>query len=181
MWEENDLLPEGMDFESINKVAAEEINWDEPYGDVDDNGTGDGITHINVYSKGETELGKFLSNWSYSPVTTVDGFFCSIEGYWYWLLTGDDRLRKKTGWNAKSLGRELCEEVDLGEWDYDEDPTFREKITDAISQKIDDSEHRDEFYASILPFDHYYIIKGRVVRPKNGRWIIDFLHRKRGH
>jgi len=176
-----DLLPEDMNYDAVNKAVSEDINWDEPYGDVGDDGTGDGINHINVYSRGETALGEFLSNWTYSPVTTIDGFFSSIEGYWYWLLTGDERLRKKTGWNAKSLGRDICKAQKMGEWDYDEDPTFREKITDAINQKIDDSEYRDEFYASTLPFDHYYIIKGRVVRPKNGRWIIDFLTEKRGH
>ena len=28
----------------------------------------DGIDHINIYSKGKTELGKYLSNFTYAPI-----------------------------------------------------------------------------------------------------------------
>lgn len=30
----------------------------------------DGIHHINIYSKGKTEVGKWLSNFSYSLIET---------------------------------------------------------------------------------------------------------------
>jgi hypothetical protein len=35
----------------------------------------DGKTHINVYSKGLTELGQFLSNFAEAPAQTPDGEF----------------------------------------------------------------------------------------------------------
>ena len=46
----------------------------------------DGITHINVYSKGATALGRALSNFARIPVMVVpNGRFESVEAYWYWL------------------------------------------------------------------------------------------------
>lgn len=33
----------------------------------------DGITHINIYSKGKTDLGRMLSNFAKFPIETVDG------------------------------------------------------------------------------------------------------------
>lgn len=65
----------------------------------------DGISHINVYSKGRTGIGRFLSNFTFYPIHTVDGEFHSIEGYWYWLTCRDDRLRYLHGYEAKKLGR----------------------------------------------------------------------------
>ena len=43
----------------------------------------DGITHVNVYSRGLTTLGRWLSNFAHCPIETEDGPFASIEGYWY--------------------------------------------------------------------------------------------------
>ena len=46
----------------------------------------DGVTHINVYSKGATALGRALSNFARIPVVVVpNGRFESVEAYWYWL------------------------------------------------------------------------------------------------
>ena len=46
----------------------------------------DGVTHINVYSKGTTALGRALSNFAHIPFMVVpNGRFESIEAYWYWL------------------------------------------------------------------------------------------------
>lgn len=47
--------------------------------------TKDGIDHINVYSKGKTALGRFLSNFAETDLETKDGHFASVEAYWYWL------------------------------------------------------------------------------------------------
>jgi hypothetical protein len=45
----------------------------------------DGVTHINIYSKGKTELGRWLTNFSYSPFNHPEyGKFLSMEGFWYW-------------------------------------------------------------------------------------------------
>lgn len=64
--------------------------------------------HINVYSKGESELGRLLSNFAHIPLDLpVHKHFESMEGYWYWLTKRDDRLREEWGYSAKQLGRKL--------------------------------------------------------------------------
>ena len=59
--------------------------------------TEDGITHINIYSKGQTELGKMLSNFAKFPIQTVDGNFMSVEGYWYFLSI-DEKFSEREQW-----------------------------------------------------------------------------------
>ncbi len=138
--------------------------------------TQDGILHINVYSKGKTELGRCLSNFAYSPFVCEDGAFDSIEGYWYWLLTDDARseeLRKVHGWKAKTLGRELqgFPKVDpLGD-------EFRIKIKEALHIKLNnDPELKEELYNTKLPLVHYYLYGTKVQESKSSGWVIDYLN-----
>jgi hypothetical protein len=130
----------------------------------------DGIDHINVYSKGKTALGRFLTNFAHTPINCEDGHFESVEGYWYWLSVQDDDLRKVHGWEAKRLGRLL----EAQDWVDDEE--FKRKILSAIEMKIRLS---DEFYTtfkdSTLPFVHYYVYDHNIVKPKEGKWIMTFL------
>lgn len=70
----------------------------------------DGSTHVNVYSKGKTMLGRELSNLSRNKLTHPSyGTFASLEGYWYWLATGKKHeiLRDMTGVLAKKEGKAL--------------------------------------------------------------------------
>lgn len=132
----------------------------------------DGIDHINVYSKGKTELGKFLTNFAHTPVTTEDGHFESIEGYWYWLSCNDDDLRLLHGWKAKELGRKL------EALDWCDDDEFKRKILAAIEWKIRwalDSSFYFPYKESTLPFVHYYVYDNKIIKPKEGKWIMDFL------
>ena len=50
----------------------------------------DGVTHINVYTKGKTELGRMLSNLHSSDTNIeIDGevlTFKTLEGFWYFLV-----------------------------------------------------------------------------------------------
>lgn len=131
----------------------------------------DGITHINIYSKGKTELGRFLSNFTRCPIETEDGPFVSIEGYWYWLSCKAEKLRTLSGYAAKAYGR-LAGANDWGTSDE-----FKRKITDAIYAKLRTpegvrilSENRDLLH---LPFDHYYVYGNKINRPREGRWIIE--------
>jgi predicted NAD-dependent protein-ADP-ribosyltransferase YbiA (DUF1768 family) len=134
----------------------------------------DGIDHVNVYSGGRTELGRFLSNFSRSPVDTVDGKFASIEGYWYWLGTDDserERLRKAVGFAAKKIGRQL------GSLDYPRSSMFRLKIAAAIMAKLLSNERMAELLTdNTLPLAHYYVFGGRVIEPKSGKWVLEVLH-----
>ena len=134
----------------------------------------DGIDHINVYSKGKTEIGRWLSNFTYAPITTEDGKFNSIEGYWYWLSTKDDSLRKLSGFAAKKKGRELKGE----DWLTSKD--FKHKIRKAIHNKLCSYPNMmDIFLKTELPIVHYYVFKDKVVVPKEGKWLMDFLEEYR--
>lgn len=131
----------------------------------------DGISHINIYSKANTELGKFLSNFSDCYVNTEDGVFRTVEGYWYWLGCKDDRLRNTNGWKSKSLGRELRVS------DWNNDPEFERKIAFAITMKILSSDwcKSQLIYYDPLPLFHYYCYGGKVIMVKEGLWIINLI------
>lgn len=130
----------------------------------------DGIDHINIYSKGKTDLGRFLTNFSYSKIETVDGSFCSIEGYWYWLSCKDEKLRKVYGFMAKKLGREC------GGKDWINSNEFKTKILSAIDNKLNNyPKFKKELENCKLPLKHYYVYGNKVIEPKDGRWILDHL------
>lgn len=127
----------------------------------------DGIDHINIYSKGRTEIGRWMSNFAFTPITIPEhGKFFSIEGYWYWLGSGDERLRKLTGFAAKSLGRDLRGRKTLPE---DE---FRALISAAIRIKAEGNVRLlSELRASTLPLTHYYTFSG-IVKDAGFLWIV---------
>ena len=144
----------------------------------------DGIKHINVYSKGKTPLGRFLSNFERCDLETEDGYFASVEAYWYWLGCKDEKLRETWGYKAKQLGRSL------GAKDWIDDKVFKKKICEAIRYKImNNDDFLVEFIESSLPFAHYYVFESdriaysivnenpedKIVEPKEGKWIIAFL------
>ena len=133
----------------------------------------DGIDHINVYSKAKTQLGQFLSNFAHSPIETEDGHFESIEGYWYWLGTNHPRkveLRKLYGWKAKEVGRELKS------LDWQDSPDFKRKICSAIEIKIKGNPLMFKaLKANKLPLVHYYVFGNKVIQPKEGLWVIEFI------
>lgn len=131
----------------------------------------DGITHINIYSKGQTSLGRWLSNFTYVPLITEDGAFSSVEGYWYWLLCDHpdkDQLRLTHGFYAKKLGRKLKAK------DWDDSEEFKNKIKKCLLIKA--NLVVDMFDDNMLPFEHYYVYAGKVVQPKEGQWIVDFFN-----
>lgn len=70
----------------------------------------DGVTHINVYSRGKTELGRFLNNLEKTPFTVPEyGKFASVIGYWKWLSTGKihEMFRKLYGFEANRQARDI--------------------------------------------------------------------------
>lgn len=131
----------------------------------------DGITHINIYSKGKTSLGRWLSNFQRYPFThPEDGKFASVEGYWYWLSTKDDKLRDMHGFQAKDYGRKV------GGKDWLDEDEFKDKIKWAIKYKIETwTNLKALFIKTKLPLEHYYVYGGKVVKPKEGKWILEFL------
>lgn len=132
----------------------------------------DGVDFINVYSKGQTDLGRWLSNFARSPIEIPEhGHFESIEGYWYWLSRGrDDRLRQLVGFQAKQLGRSLSRV---------ECPGFEDLIRKAIDIKLKSNTQRlMEFGQSELPLTHYYEYGGKRI-DAGYEWIVDHLEHRR--
>ena len=129
----------------------------------------DGIDHINIYIKAQTELGKRLSNFTHSSIILKEGRFASVEGYWYWLQTQDDELKKLTGIAAKNKGRELKKQ---GKEVWDD--MFKIKIAVALLYKvIQDSTLFEMIKQSPnLPLTHYYVFGGKVVKG-GSMWVID--------
>jgi hypothetical protein len=142
----------------------------------------DGVDHINVYSKGKTTLGRFLSNFAKAPIDTEDGHFDSIEGYWYWLGLSDaqrtsdqgQQLRFLSGSKAKEHGRAMR----AADW-HESAPEFKAKICRAIDLKLrDNPEMLRQLRENTLPLVHYYTFRfnpSKPVFPKSGQWVIDHL------
>lgn len=140
--------------------------------------TQDGITHINIYSKGKTVIGRYLSNFAKFPFEhPVHGKFLSVEGLWYWLLTPEDnnqrdKLRLTYGYSAKKLGRELSNGADWGESEE-----FKNSIYEALELKAASCEELTKDLTG-LPFVHYYTFGSKIVVPDRGQWVIDFWNSK---
>lgn len=133
----------------------------------------DGITHINIYSQGRTELGRFLSNFAHTPIITEDGPFESIEGYWYWLGCRDDALRVLHGVAAKQYGRKCQKVVTLPHED------FQRKIDRAIRVKLQNNRQMYlELVNGQLPLTHYYVFNG-VIKEAGHQWVVDIFEKIR--
>lgn len=135
----------------------------------------DGISHINIYSKGNTEIGRLLTNMAFVKVKIPEvGQFECLEGYWYWLKVQHFyKIKNKTkeefenvakdlfsmnGFKAKKYGRGLIKELELTDDDTKIIPDdFKEKIKLAIQYKIKQNKVLLNLLAnSVLPFHHYY-------------------------
>ncbi len=138
----------------------------------------DGLTHINVYSKGRTELGRWLSNFAYAPFNhPSDGYFASVEAYWYWLSTSHpqrDELRSLHGYAAKQRGRALRGA------DWPKLPDFEWRIKFVIWLKCCTyPQMLNALQASTLPFSHYYVYGTTVRDVPEATWMLDELNRIR--
>lgn len=128
----------------------------------------DGITHINIYSKGNTALGRVLSNFARTPFTCKDGKFESIEGYWYWLKTKDDRFRSLFGYEAKRLGKTSSTNIYC--------PDFEHKIKLATICKLNQNSYIINWLTkSYLPFCHYYVFANGYRKDAGNEWLIEFI------
>lgn len=111
----------------------------------------DGKDHINAYSKSKSALGKRLTNMAGVPVNIpIEGYFDTIEGYWYWLSTGCqyEELRHMDGFNAKKFGKNLPR--------Y-EVPDFQDKIRYALWLRFEQNPTlKENLIKSTLPIVHYY-------------------------
>jgi len=138
----------------------------------------DGITHINVYSKGRTIIGRLLSNFAHTPFTHPKyGRFHSVEGFIYWMGSGDEALRLMYGPQAKEYGRKAAENKKrLPVWE------FKQAIIEALRCKIEQN-IKVRFYLrserADLPFVHYYVYGNKVITVPQWDWVIEELDKLR--
>lgn len=122
----------------------------------------DGITHVNIYSKGKTDLGRFLTNFAHTPITLAEGTFASIEAYWYWLGLPDYASKRKEltrlyGFKAKQMGQKLRKKYPTVIL-----PDFQERIRTAIRTKLlTHTDWQTSPYVN-LPLEHYYAYNGKI-------------------
>lgn len=126
----------------------------------------DGVDHINVYSKGKTQVGQLLSNFAATPFSISGLLYRSVEGWWYWRLTGVDRCRFLAGFDAKEFGRVQTrinkdispdELLKVYQAKADQNPAVKRLMQD------------NAMAPNPLPYDHYYVYGGKVVETK-WRW-----------
>jgi hypothetical protein len=129
----------------------------------------DGITHINIYSRANTSLGKALSNWTPCTIKTSIGEFRSIEGLIFFMGSFDDRLRKAVGFEAKQLGEKLDRGIRLP------DDIFKKIIIEGMKSKLIylDKKLFEEFFMSKLPLTHYYRYDTKVIEIPKWQWQVE--------
>lgn len=149
----------------------------------------DGITHINIYSKGKTELGRLLSNFAYTPFElTIYGKFASVEAYWYWLLLYDGgahpqgetkKLRTLHGFAAKKFGKSLISKYLKDTQFTDHSEVFKRKIKVALKAKLDcNPDIKKQLIESTLPLTHYYVFNGKV-KEAGYEWQVEWWEQTR--
>lgn len=157
----------------------------------------DGVTHINVYSNGKTELGRWLSNFSTSNTETEHGTFVSLEGFYHYLKvmrvykvdendtelnTTINRLKSAYGVTAKMLGAKLRKMVSRrGIHLIDKpDDAFNRTFEEALYAKMIGNEEMLMYYmderSNGLPFVHYYNYEGKLIYKPYFDWIVDRIN-----
>lgn len=127
----------------------------------------DGIDHINVYTKGKTELGRLLTNLADVPLEHPKyGKFKSMEGLWYYLKTGRifNEFRNYSGFEAKKEGQKKMKSINRDQIKNpdDEDKNelpeeFKNDIVEGIKAKLRQNKHLlNLLIQSNLPLCHYY-------------------------
>lgn len=140
----------------------------------------DGVDHINIGQRANTELGRRLSQYAYEPfVHPYHGHFDSLEGFWYYMRIEPktveehkrrDQLRYLAGEQARQHGLRFRDQLVRPRG-------FREEILGCIYQKIIQRPGlKEEFVASTLPFHQYYLMSVDPRNPKAHKtigWVRD--------
>lgn len=142
----------------------------------------DGITHINVYSKGKTLLGRNLTNMSEVPLKLENhGYFRSMECYWFWRrLNGQyDEFRTMNPFVAKREGTIMVQSPFNNVTDENCNE-FKEDIKNALRVKLKQNPSiLFDFLKTDLPLTHYYVKGSVVMNHPEYKWELDELERIR--
>jgi len=148
----------------------------------------DGVTHINVYSYGQTKLGRLLSNLAHTPFSHSCGtlgksyhFECA-EQYWYIRKLHEHLTEKQIheilnikdvdfglGFKVKRHCTRLQRQFPLVEID----DSFKADFCLALKSKLrQNREILKLLYKSSpdIPFEHYYVRDGKVVDQSLHSW-----------
>lgn len=146
----------------------------------------DGVDHINIYTKGKTQLGVMLSNLAMIPVKVNDDIHTNLklscmEAYWYlkklesgykvgeipeyetWLDVRDylKAIEGANSFTVKKIGKEFVDAA-IGKYGIGYDcfvpnDYFKKCIVNAIEAKIvNNKQLLDLVLANDLPYVHYY-------------------------
>lgn len=112
----------------------------------------DGKFYVNIYSRGITKLGRYLSNMSNLGFEHPEyGTFSSMEGFWYYIKTGKkfDNLKTLQGFKAKEFGKSLSRI---------ENSDFKKDLMSGLECKILQNSYLLELVlGNELPYVHYYV------------------------
>jgi len=156
----------------------------------------DGVDHINVYSKGATELGRLLTNFSKHDFTVQNESFSSLETWWYWELLREagvvgkwynqelsteanqlmTELRYSWGARAKVIGTKLTAMFIANRGAPSEE--FRKRYAEAAAARLQaDLKLIRLLRDSHLPLVHYYWYgradKIKVIQDTKHHWVLD--------
>lgn len=158
----------------------------------------DGESHINIYSTGRTEIGRWMSNFQSTPTLTPHGVFSTLEGYYHYLkvvrslpnldsttefghevLKTCAKLKVADGHRAKNLGgflRTICS-ANGQPLIKAPDSEMRQLFKEALRNKLLDEpsklnailDYTESGYALV----HYYVYNDEVVYKKHFDWLPD--------
>lgn len=151
------------------------------------NAKDDGITHINIYSKAVTPLGRLLSNFAHTPFEIYHQTYESVEAYWYChklvISTGDmlfncdpddiNFLKKQHGSEAKKVGKTLLKKYGIDDNNSKFNIT-QERLKEIYYKKLEFNPNIKELLLkNELPFAHYYMMNGVKVDADEHLWTAD--------
>ncbi|QAX96204.1 hypothetical protein [Vibrio phage vB_VmeM-Yong XC32] len=157
----------------------------------------DGYDHINVYSKGQTEIGRALTHFADLSFSHPDfGYFKTVEGAWYFIRTtmldkawpADvkakiDKLKSARGYEAKKLGKEILATVKEEEWVGFPEEEFRDEIHFCNRLKLQSNSRTAQLFSETsLPLVHYYVFgegEKAIARPGSHQWVLEGLEKIR--
>jgi hypothetical protein len=129
----------------------------------------EGITHFNIYSKANSQVGRVLSNWIPCTIETSIGEFRSIEGLIFYLGSFNEQLRGMVGYDAKKFGEKVDRGIRLPE------DIFRRIIIEGMESKLEhvNREIFNKFIFSDLPLTHYYHYDNMIHEIPKWQWQVD--------
>ena len=140
----------------------------------------DGKTHINVFSKSRSVLGRLLSNFAHTPIEYKGLRFESIESWWYWMKMNNinaaelfpvfdqellDSIRSKIGKEAKEYFRSLYKS------DSSSFSPEKEELKEVYKLKLEAHPNiKEMLIENKLPIDHYYVMFDKKTSADSTMW-----------